>query len=233
MKTEELKNQKVQNGQTEKKQNENSKFKSGAAKAGMFAAGAGAAFAANAFATSENPDQKDTDQVVNPIDQKDVNAHDDIAEPIDENILNDEDLKEVEDNTDLTDEEIAKAKDEIFQDEIDENDLGSEPVVTVDRIENFVDDNGDVINAVKGHLFDGTDVFLFDIDGDGSFDLISDVNGTIYADEHGNPIDLGGLNMDDAVNYIAENNISDSDYIEPTGNINIAMSDDDLNINLV
>lgn len=88
--------------------------------------------------------------------------------------------------------------------EVDQQDIDGENVLTIDQIGTVNGPNGNEIMAVVGHLPDGTQLLLTDIDGDGIFSDVFDMAGNYAGTLEGN-LTAGDLieMYDDTGNYLA------------------------------
>lgn len=88
--------------------------------------------------------------------------------------------------------------------EVDQQDIDSENVLTIDQIGTVNGPDGNEIMAVVGHLPDGTQLLLTDIDGDGIFTDVFDMAGNYAGILEGN-LTAGDLieMYDDTGNYLA------------------------------
>lgn len=88
--------------------------------------------------------------------------------------------------------------------EVDQQDIDGENVLTIDQIGTVNGPDGNEIMAVVGHLPDGTQLLLTDIDGDGIFSDVFDMAGNYAGMLEGN-LTAGDLieMYDDTGNYLA------------------------------
>ena len=88
--------------------------------------------------------------------------------------------------------------------EVDQQDIDSENVLTIDQIGTVNGPDGSEMMAVVGHLPDGTLLLLTDIDGDGIFSDVFDMEGNYAGLLEGN-LTAGDLieMYDDSGNYLA------------------------------
>ena len=156
----------------------------------------------------------DTEDVVNP---------DPVApEPLNSGIQ--DSAVEPEDITDIPDENVI-AEDIVentFSDNIDSDDFSSSAALQVESSFRedvyIVDDEGNVTgvvtaDVVQAHSEDGTVYKLYDMDGDGIFDMVTNEDNTVvYVDDNGEPCGFN-LTVDDFAEQLAEW-INGFDYID-------------------
>lgn len=115
--------------------------------------------------------------------------------------------------------EIAEAL--IAEDQIDPNDIDMSNVVNFDEIGTVYTIEGDSYTAATFHDAVGNQLVMIDVDGDNTFDIVTDEYGNPLVDQNGELLAAGDLTVDDAesainddATYLAHNetdNVDDFD----------------------
>lgn len=122
-------------------------------------------------------------------------------------------------NDTVNPDEIAEAL--IAEDQIDPNDIDMTDVVNFDEIGTVYTVEGDSYTAAAFHDAAGNQLVMIDVDGDNTFDIVTDEYGNPLVDQNGELLAAGDLTVDDAesaiqddATYLAHNdteNIDDFD----------------------
>lgn len=119
-------------------------------------------------------------------------------------------------NDTVNPDEIAEAL--IAEDQIDPNDIDMTDVVNFDEIGTVYTVEGDSYPAAAFHDAAGNQLVMIDVDGDNTFDIVTDEYGNPLVDQNGDLLAAGDLTVDDAesaihddATYLAHN---DTDNIE-------------------
>lgn len=94
----------------------------------------------------------------------------------------------------------------ISEQEIDPNDLDMDDVINFDEIGTVYTVDGESYTAAAFHDAAGNELVLLDVDGDDVFDVVTDMEGNLLADEYGNIISAGDMTVDDVELQIADTN---------------------------
>lgn len=95
---------------------------------------------------------------------------------------------------------------------IDPNDNDTATILDVKEMGVVYTIDGDVYDAVHVQDINGTDLVLVDLDGDGTLDVITDMDCNLITDANGAPIVVDGLTIDDA-QYALHTETTDSGYL--------------------
>lgn len=113
--------------------------------------------------------------------------------------------------------EIAEAI--IAETQIDPNDIDMNNVLVFDELGAVYTVNGESYTAATFSDNNGNQMMMVDIDGDSSFDIITDANGNPITDEYGFVADAGNLTVDDVemaisggCEYLASDDSDVQDY---------------------
>lgn len=122
-------------------------------------------------------------------------------------------------NDTVNPDEIADAL--IAEEQIDPNDIDMTDVVNFDEIGTVYTVDGDSYTAAAFHDAAGNQLVMIDVDGDNTFDIVTDEYGNPLVDQNGELLAAGDLTVDDAesaihddATYLAHNdaeNIDDFD----------------------
>lgn len=109
----------------------------------------------------------------------------------------------------------------ISEQEIDPNDLDMADVINFDEIGTVYTVDGESYTAAAFHDAAGNELVMVDVDGDDVFDVITDMEGNLLADEYGNIISAGDMTVDDVELQIADTNTyiaaNDDDPVDDFG----------------
>lgn len=106
----------------------------------------------------------------------------------------------------------------IAEDQIDPNDIDLTDVVNFDEIGTVYTVEGDSYTAAAFHDAAGNQFVMIDIDGDNTFDIVTDEYGNPLVDQNGELLSAGDLTVDDAeydiydnATYLAHNETDNTD----------------------
>ena len=119
-------------------------------------------------------------------------------------------------NDTLNSDEIVEAL--IAEEQIDPNDIDMTDVVNFDEIGTVYTVEGDSYTAAAFHDAAGNQLVMIDVDGDNTFDIVTDEYGNPLVDQNGEFLAAGDLTVDDAESdiydntmYLAHNEIDNTD----------------------